>query len=229
MSKQVGDQREFMANIAHELKTPIGAMALLAEALAAETSPDTREALTRRLCEEARRAATIVDDLISMGTKGENARRTTVSNARRLAEDTVERLSEAAVLRDVAIEVEGSESLHVRAEPVEAMSALYHLIENALEHSPQGSTISVDVGGDETSCAFAVKDSGDGLEVTNIDRLFERFYSGENAKDGLASGTGLGLAIAKQAAQRNGGDISVDAQPGVGSTFTLKLQGDSGE
>ena len=218
-------QRELVANVGHELKTPIGAMGILAETLVNEADPVARQNLAERLGEEAVRSGEVVDGLVALG--GGVREVEAVSSARSLCEQAVARLLPAADAHGISMLIVG-EDVVVVGQPVDILSALHHLLDNALRYSDDNSKVGIEISADGAFCDIAVTDNGIGIAPIHLSRIFERFYSGDEGKSrgflgASLGGTGLGLAIVKRAAERNGGCVMVESKESQGTTFTLRL------
>jgi two-component system sensor histidine kinase SenX3 len=222
-------RRDFVANISHELKTPIGALGLLAETIRDEPDPQVVSRLAARMITEADRAARTVDDLLELsriefGDDHESARLA----ARAVIEEAVDRLASAAEQAGVAIRLEVAADLELDGDRRQLVSAVFNLVDNAVKYSVSGGEVRVtgdDLGGGWIE--LTVSDDGVGIPRRDLDRVFERFYRVDRARSRDTGGTGLGLAIVRHVASNHGGDVSVRSTEGVGTTFTLRLPGGS--
>jgi two-component system sensor histidine kinase SenX3 len=219
-------RRDFVANISHELKTPVGALALLAETLLDETDPTVAKRLATRLATEAFRVGRTIDDLLELsrleaasGGLGDDR----VEVARFVAEAT-ERVRPAAEQRGIEIE-EGdiAPALCVVGERRQLVSAVANLVDNAVKYSEPGSTVSVRARTDGGWVDVIVRDRGIGIPRRDLERIFERFYRVDRARSRETGGTGLGLAIVRHVASNHRGEVRVESREGQGSTFTLRL------
>lgn len=218
-------RRDFVANITHELKTPVGALALLAETLAGENDPETINRLADRIQGEAQRVARIMDDLLDLSRieSEEPASREPLSPYFVVTE-AAERVRSAADQRGVAVHIS-----ELPSEPLllgdrrQLVSAVYNLLENAVKYSDPGSSVEVDGELDGGMMALHVRDHGIGIARSELDRIFERFYRVDRARARDTGGTGLGLAIVRHVATNHGGTVSVRSMEGEGSTFTLRF------
>lgn len=218
-------RRDFVANVSHELRTPVGAMGVLAEALADEEDPGVMRRLAERITAEAERAGRLVDALLDLsrieaaGTPGR--RRVGVAAVVAAAVDRIGQLAEqrgvelAVTPRDPDLEVRGDES--------QLVSAVANLLSNAVKYSDQGSAVDVDVGGRDGWVDITVRDSGVGIPAKDLERIFERFYRVDRARSRDTGGNGLGLSIVRHVATNHGGEVLVESEEGLGSTFTLRL------
>ncbi len=218
-------RRDFVANISHELKTPVGAIALLAETLLAEEEPAVVQRLTERMVAEAFRVSRTIDDLLELSqieADGE-AQRGEVPVHRLLAE-AVDRVRPAAEQQGISIEVEEPAArLVVAGDRRQLASATYNLLENAVKYSDAGSSVEVSARTDGRWVDISVEDHGIGIPRRDLQRVFERFYRVDRGRSRETGGTGLGLAIVRHVASNHAGDVQVTSVEGEGSTFTLRL------
>jgi two-component system, OmpR family, sensor histidine kinase SenX3 len=218
-------RRDFVANISHELKTPVGALALLAETLLDEDDPEVTKRLAERLASEAFRVGRTIDDLLELsrlevatGLAAEH-----VAVAQFVAEAT-DRVLPAAEQRGIEIEVEEAPGrLTVMGDRRQLVSAVTNLLDNAVKYSEPGSSIDVRARTDGTWVDVTVRDRGIGIPRRDLERIFERFYRVDRARSRETGGTGLGLAIVRHVASNHRGEVRVESREGVGSTFTLRL------
>jgi two-component system sensor histidine kinase SenX3 len=215
---------DFVANISHELKTPVGAIAVLAEMLADEPDPAVISTLSNRVVDESHRAARTIDVLLEL-SRIESSRSLddSVDLAGIIAE-AVARGRMAADGRRVAVEaIDAPESLWVRADRAQLSTAIGNLVENGVKYSDDGGVVQVRVRRNERWVEVMVADQGVGIPATDLDRVFERFYRVDKARARQTGGTGLGLAIVRHVANNHGGVVSVQSQEGEGSTFAFRL------
>ncbi|MGA9076905.1 MAG: ATP-binding protein [Acidimicrobiales bacterium] len=218
-------RRDFVANVSHELKTPMGALGLLAETLLAETEPEVSRRLAQRIHSEAFRISRIIDDLLDLSRieNEESPPREPVLVNLVMAE-AVERVHAAAEQRDVEIKLEEpSPPVAVLGDRRQLTSALYNLLENAVKFSYEGGIVEFTgtVDGDDIVVAVAYK--GLGIPTRDLERIFERFYRVDHGRSRSTGGTGLGLSIVRHVANSHHGSVSVESREGEGSTFTLRL------
>ena len=227
-------RRDFVANVSHELKTPIGALGVLSEALAGDGDPATVERLAARIQTEAFRLAHTVDDLLQLGQIEASAETEAVLvYVGELVEAAIERTAATADLAGVAVTVfPVAGDLSVVGDRRQLVSALANLLENAVKYSEPGSEVevqarSLDGGGPADGgpmVEIEVTDHGIGIPASDLERVFERFYRVDPARSRDTGGTGLGLAIVRHVAQRHGGEVTVRSVEGVGSTFALRFR-----
>ncbi|MDA8073096.1 MAG: ATP-binding protein [Actinomycetota bacterium] len=218
-------RRDFVANVSHELKTPMGALGLLAETLVSEPDPSVAQRLASRIHIEAFRVSRIIDDLLDLSRieSEEAPPREPVLVSLAIGE-AVERVRAAAEQRDVKIEVdEPDPPVAVLAERRQLVSALYNLLENAIKFSYDGGVVHVRGTTSETDVALEVEDHGIGIPSRELERIFERFYRVDHGRSRQTGGTGLGLSIVRHVAANHQGRVEVDSREGKGSTFRLVL------
>ncbi len=218
-------RRDFVSNISHELKTPIGALALLAETMADEHDPDVLRHLAARLQCEAERLAVTVDDLLALSRiEHEDAPVREPVPVQQAIEEAVTRVQGAAEHREVPVSLTMTPGrLVVMADGRQLVSAIFNLIDNAVKYSEPGSPVTVRLRDTEGGIEIAVHDSGPGIPRRDVDRVFERFYRVDRARTRDTGGVGLGLAIVRHVATNHGGSVTVESVEGEGSTFTLTL------
>ena len=233
-------RRDFVANISHELKTPIGAIALLAETLSETDDPEAVVRLSQRLEREALRVGSTIDDLLllssiesSPGPAAESVRLADV-----IAE-SIDRVRAAAELRSVRISIDPGETGAdqdgadqtgadqdgpvVSGDRRQLVSAVTNLLDNAVKYSDDGSTVTVRTTSGPDGCTLEVTDRGIGIPSRDLERVFERFYRVDRARSRVTGGTGLGLAIVRHVAHNHGGSVRVSSIEGEGSTFVMQV------
>ena len=217
-------RRDFVANISHELKTPVGALALLAETIADADDEQTRDRLAERMLTEADRVGRTIDDLLSLSQiEAEGIPRTRVP-VRGVVDEAVARTRPAAELRGIAIEVDVPEGdADLLGDRPQLVSALYNLLENAVKFSEDGDVVHVLGRVDGGWVQLQVVDRGVGIPGRDLERIFERFYRVDRARSRETGGTGLGLAIVRHVMVNHDGDVEVTSAEGEGSTFTLRV------
>jgi two-component system sensor histidine kinase SenX3 len=219
-------RRDFVANISHELKTPIGAISLLAEALTeAADDPDMVRHFADRLSNESARLASITREIIDLSrlqAEGALAKFSSVKidDVLRQSVDANRVLSSA---KNIDIVIGGDEGATVRGDHDRLVIAVNNLLSNAVQYSPENSRVGVGVSSLNDRIEIVITDQGPGMTVEESERVFERFYRTDQARSRSTGGTGLGLAIVKHIINNHGGDIKVWSKPGQGSTFTIRL------
>jgi two-component system sensor histidine kinase SenX3 len=220
-----GVRRDFVANISHELKTPIGALGLLAETLLAEDDPAVAARLAERMHHEAFRVGRTIDDLLEL-SRIEAAEGTdrSVLAVQVVVTEAVDRVREAAEQRRIHVEVDPiTDRLAVSGDRRQLVSATFNLLENAVKYSEPGGSVRVAARTDGRWVEIAVEDHGPGIPERDLERIFERFYRVDRARSRETGGTGLGLAIVRHIVTNHAGEVRVDSFEGEGSTFTLRL------
>jgi two-component system sensor histidine kinase SenX3 len=216
---------DFVANISHELKTPVGALAVLAETLADEDDPATIRRIADRMLEEAHRAARTIDDLMELSRielGGEHVRDGVDTGD--IIRSAVERVAEITRRREITIDwLEGDESVTVTGDQRQLVSAVGNLVENAVKYSEVGGLVQIRSRVVAPWIEFMVTDQGPGIPSRDLDRIFERFYRVDKARGRDTGGTGLGLSIVRHVATNHGGDVQVSSREGEGSTFVLRI------
>ena len=218
---------DFVANISHELKTPVGALAVLAEAVADSDDPDVIQHVASRMVEEAHRAARTIDDLLELSRiELGGAAVQEMVDVYAVLMDAIERTATMAGQRDISV-ANGAPDFHGKAlgDSRQLVSALSNLIDNAVKYSDVGSSVTVTAADRNGSVEISVVDHGIGIPARDLDRVFERFYRVDQARSRMTGGTGLGLAIVRHVATNHGGEVVVHSEEGVGSTFTLRIPG----
>jgi len=221
---------DFVANISHELKTPVGALAVLAEALSAEDDLDVIHRLSGKMVDEALRVGRTIDDLLELSRieLGGEAVKEAVGVSRVIF-DAVDHARPLSESRSIEIALgETSDRMRVLGDCRQLVSALGNLVENAVKYSERGSRVEVSARSDGQWVEFEVRDYGLGIPARDLDRIFERFYRVDRARSRETGGTGLGLAIVRHVATNHGGEVSVSSVEGEGSTFILRVPVASG-
>ncbi|HWJ62221.1 MAG TPA: ATP-binding protein [Acidimicrobiales bacterium] len=218
-------RRDFVANISHELKTPVGALGLLAETLLDEDDPEVAQRLIERMQREAFRVARTIDDLLQLSQiEASEAPERELVGIDLLIDDAVDRTRAAAELRSVDLVVtEVPGNLAVAGDRRQLVSAVANLCDNAVKYSDPHSKVEVRARADGSWVEIDVIDQGIGIPARDQERVFERFYRVDRARSRDTGGTGLGLAIVRHVVQNHDGEISVSSREGDGSTFTLRL------
>ncbi|TXK19340.1 cell wall metabolism sensor histidine kinase WalK [Homoserinibacter sp. GY 40078] len=219
-------RRDFVANISHELKTPIGAIGLLAEALeSAADEPDEVQRFARRLTVEAERLRSLTHEIIELSRLQaadalEHAERVKVDS---IVAQAVDANRVSAESHRITIVAQADSTAVVWGDESMLVTAVHNLIANAIQYSPDGTRVGVGVMHRDGAIEIAVTDQGVGIPESERDRVFERFFRVDSARSRQTGGTGLGLSIVKHVVQNHGGDVRVWSQQGRGSTFTIRL------
>jgi two-component system sensor histidine kinase SenX3 len=224
-------RRDFVANVSHELKTPVGAMSLLAEALQnASEDPSAVRRFAGRLQHEADRLARLVQELIDLSRLqgADPLPDASLVPVDKVVAEAVDRTRTAASARGISIVRGGERGLTVSGSESQLVTAVGNLIENAVHYSPERTRVAVAVRSQDGAVEISVTDQGMGIAEKELERVFERFYRADPARSRATGGTGLGLAIVKHVATNHGGEVSVWSVEGSGSTFTLRLPPSAG-
>jgi two-component system sensor histidine kinase SenX3 len=219
-------RRDFVANVGHELKTPVGALALLAEAIeGAADDPEAVQRFAARIAHEADRLGRLVRELIDLSRLqgGEPLPAMVPVPVDRVLAEAVDRTRTAARAKNLDIAVGGRPGLVVRGVESQLVTAVTNLLANAVAYSVGESRIAVAARARSGFAEIAVTDSGIGIPRQDRQRVFERFYRVDQSRASSTGGTGLGLAIVKHVASNHGGSVNVWSEEGLGSTFTLRI------
>ena len=218
-------RRDFVANVSHELKTPIGALGLLAETMAASDDFAVVQRLAERVVREADRLARIVDDLLDLSTiEAQEAPTRAPLPVRLLISECVDIVQAEADAASVPLLVRPEPpDLEIFCDDRQMRSALVNLVDNAIKYSGPGQPVEIGACVADDRVAFVVRDHGIGIPTRDLERIWERFYRVDRARSRDTGGTGLGLAIVRHVAQAHGGEVTVQSREGEGSTFTLSV------
>ena len=219
-------RRDFVANVSHELKTPIGALGLLSEAiLGAKDQPDAVVKFASRMQIEAKRLTDLVQEIIDLSRlqSSDPLQKAFDVEASDVVREAVAQAALSAESRKITVEIGEIEDATVIGDRDQLIMAVLNLVENAINYSPENTKVSVVVKVKEELLEISVTDQGIGIAEGELARVFERFYRVDPARSRMTGGTGLGLSIVKHVALNHGGDIKVWSKEGVGSTFTLQL------
>jgi two-component system, OmpR family, sensor histidine kinase SenX3 len=220
-------RRDFVANTSHELKTPVGALALLAETV--EDAADDPEAVRRfagRMRQEAARLTNLVQDMITLSRiqAAEPVPDPVPVKLDDVVAEALDRCRMRASARGIELVASGGHGLSVLGDEDLLITALRNLLENAVAYSPDKTRVDVSVRlASEDAVEISVADQGIGIPERDLERIFERFYRVDPARSRATGGTGLGLAIVKHVTAAHGGKVTVVSTEGAGSTFTLRL------
>ena len=219
-------RRDFVANISHELKTPIGAISLLSEALAdASDDPKMVKKFSGDLIKESKRLASLVQEIIQLSRlqSTDVIKNAQVIELSQVIQEAIERNSVLAEKRNIRISADAPQGIRVLGDQEMLTVAVKNLIENAITYSDEGKQVGIGLRQKHGVAAIAVTDNGIGMTPDQQERVFERFYRADASRSRQTGGTGLGLAIVKHVASSHLGDVQVFSRPTVGSTFTLRL------
>jgi len=220
-------RRDFVANTSHELKTPVGALALLAETV--EDAADDPEAVRRfagRMRQEASRLTNLVQDLITLNRiqAAEPIPDPAPADLDAVVAEALDRCRMKATARGIELAATGTRGLSVLGDEELLVTALRNLLDNAVVYSPEKTRVLISTRRDgNEAIELSVADQGIGIPERDLERIFERFYRVDPARSRATGGTGLGLAIVKHVTVAHGGKVTVTSKEGAGSTFTLRL------
>ncbi len=219
-------RRDFVANISHELKTPIGALSLLSEAvLSAKEDPESVTKFASRMQHEAKRLTDLVQEIINLSRLQDSdplsvADEVSIDDIIQVAVDQCQTIAQA---RKIEVAFTRAPDAIVLGDGEQITMAVQNLIENAINYSPENTKVSVTTKIEDGIVQISVTDQGIGIPESDQARIFERFYRVDPARSRETGGTGLGLSIVKHVATKHGGDVSVWSAQTVGSTFALRL------
>jgi two-component system sensor histidine kinase SenX3 len=219
-------RRDFVANVSHELKTPIGALSLLSEAvLGAKDDPIAVSQFATRMQSESRRLTDLVQEIIQLSRVQDSdplkiAHELAVAD---LISEAIDQCQTTAGSRHIWVNYSNGVDATVLGDREQLIMAIHNLIENAINYSPEGTTVSITTKIDGGIVDISVTDQGIGIPESEIERIFERFYRVDPARSRETGGTGLGLSIVKHVVTKHGGDVKVWSAQGVGSTFSIRL------
>jgi len=219
-------RRDFVVNVSHELKTPVGALSLLAETVsAAADDPEAVRRFAGRMQQESARLSALVHEIIELSrlqVAGALSQPAPVDIDTVLSE-AVDRARTAAAAKSITLDSGGEPGLTVYGDHALLVTAVRNLLDNAVAYSPPGTHVGAGVRRVGEMVEIAVVDQGIGIDPDAQERVFERFYRVDPARSRDTGGTGLGLSIVKHVAADHGGDVTIWSRPGKGSTFTLRL------
>lgn len=231
-SRVEATRRDFVANVSHELKTPVGAIGLLTEALLESADePDSVEYFGKRVVSETERMGKMVSELIALSRlQGGETSAFEIVDVDTLISDAIDSAMVSAEAAGIALHADAPSGLTVRGDRPLLLTALNNLIVNAIVYSSANTTVSVSRritrSEGRPMVSIAVTDRGLGIAPDDQERVFERFFRVDKARSRQTGGTGLGLAIVKHVAANHGGAIKLWSKPGTGSTFTLQIPQD---
>lgn len=219
-------RRDFVANVSHELKTPIGALGLLSEAiLGAKDQPEEVVRFASRMQMEAKRLTDLVQEIIDLSRlqSSDPLSKAFPVDVNEIVREAVSQAQISSESRGIFVEIGEIADATVIGDRDQLIAAAHNLIENAVNYSPEDTKVSVVAKRNQDIIEISVTDQGIGIAEEDQARIFERFYRVDPARSRETGGTGLGLSIVKHVALNHGGDVKVWSKPGVGSTFTLLL------
>lgn len=219
-------RRDFVANISHELKTPIGALSLLSEAiLSAKDEPEAVVKFAQRMQIESKRLTELVQEIINLSRLQDSDPLQEAENLsmNALIYEAIDQCQTTADGRRIWIEFTSSEDQQLFGNREQLTMAIHNLIENAVNYSSPGTKVSITTSIEDGICEISIADQGIGIPESELERIFERFYRVDPARSRETGGTGLGLSIVKHVISNHGGELKVWSSEGVGSTFAIRL------
>jgi len=231
-ARMEASRRDFVANVSHELKTPVGAMGLLAEALLASADdPEAVRPFAERVLVEANRLATMIGELIELSRLqgADPLPDLGVVDVDAVVNEAISRHKVLADNAEITITTDTPSDFQVLGDETLLVTALANLVSNAIAYSPHGSPVSISRRRKDGFVEIAVTDRGIGITTKDQQRVFERFFRNDKARSRATGGSGLGLAIVKHVAANHNGTITLWSQPGTGSTFTLAIPAFEGD
>lgn len=217
-------RRDLVTNIGHELRTPVGALSVLADAMEDEDDPEVLMSLSQSIGKESIRLTQIVEDLLEL-SRLEQSRESNLAPVilQDVVRRAVNRISGAAQQHDTEIQIDMTEEpVCVWGDSFQLTSATFNLLDNALKYSPPSSRLSVDLLDKGSWAEIVVADEGVGIPRRDHDRVFERFYRVDRSRS-AAMGSGLGLAVVRHVAQQHEGEVTLQSEEGLGSIFSIRL------
>jgi two-component system, OmpR family, sensor histidine kinase SenX3 len=219
-------RRDFVANISHELKTPIGALSLLSEAVLG--AKEDSEAVTRfasRMQIEAKRLTDLVQEIIQLSRVQDSdpLREAQSISASDIIKEAIDQCRTTADSRQITLAFQESKDGVILGDRDQLTMAIQNLVENAINYSPAETKVAVSTSIQDEIITISVADQGIGIPDAEVERIFERFYRVDPARSRETGGTGLGLSIVKHIITKHGGEISVWSSENVGSTFSIRL------
>ena len=219
-------RRDFVANISHELKTPIGGISILAEAISeGSDDPELVKNFSARMKIEAERLTDLVQEIIDLSRIQDQNTALNSENfsLNQLIKDAINQSKVYADKRKVQVNFTSENEIEFYGDQKQLLIAISNLVENAISYSPERTTVNVVLKQNENIAEIAISDQGVGIEESELQRIFERFYRIDPARSRETGGTGLGLSIVKHVISNHGGEVQVWSVPGTGSTFTVLL------
>jgi len=219
LQEQDRQRRDLLADIAHELRTPLGVVQGRLEGVLDGVYPRDDEQIGEVL-EETRMLARLVEDLgtLAHAERGVMGLKKEATDVSLLVYDAVRALEPESRARGVRVEVEAADLALVEVDPLRLREVVINLVANAILHSHSGATVSLAVTQTSDWLVISVKDNGPGIALPDLPRIFDRFHKGPRSQ-----GSGLGLAIARQLVEAHDGEIGVESTVGVGTTFTVRI------
>ena len=217
-------RRDFVV-VSHELKTPVGALSLLAETVLSAADDRNKCAILPKMQTEAARLASLIQDVIDLSRlqSDDPMTRAEIVDVDELVTRASDEVRTLAVSREIELVRSDDASVEIYGDRGQLLTAVRNLLSNAIHYSPPATRVAVSVRASEGIAEIVIKDQGIGIPGHDLDRIFERFYRVDQARSRSTGGTGLGLSIVKHVCQNHGGECTVWSEVGTGSTFTLRL------
>ncbi len=220
-------RKEFVANVSHELKSPLTSIKSLTETLldGALEDPPAGRRFVQMIESDVERLSRLIDDLLALSQIESQATplRLAPVEMRRLVDSVVASLAPATERQRLRVDIAISEHLTIQADPDRLRQGLINLIENAIKYNTAGGAIRINARIEQDAARIIVADTGIGIPIEDQPRIFERFYRVDKARSRELGGTGLGLSIVKHVVEAHGGQVSVESRPNEGATFTVIL------
>lgn len=219
-------RRDFVANISHELKTPIGALSILSEAvLGASDDPDAIVRFATRMQVESKRLSDLVQEIINLSRLQDDdpLKNAQVIDLNEVLLNAIDQSELNASARAIELVYSEQAMARIKGDQGQVTMAISNLIENAINYSPEGTRVAIALRVKDGLAEVSVTDQGIGIPEKDLERIFERFYRVDQARSRATGGTGLGLSIVKHVATNHGGDVSVWSVENAGSTFTIRF------
>jgi two-component system sensor histidine kinase SenX3 len=219
-------RRDFVANVSHELKTPIGALGLLSEAiLGAKNQPEEVVRFATKMQNEAKRLTELVQEIIDLSRlqSSDPLQKAFPVEIEDIIREAINQAQISAEARGITIELGALQNATVIGDRDQLIAAVHNLVENAINYSPENTKVSVTSSIRDGLIEISITDQGIGIAESELGRIFERFYRVDPARSRQTGGTGLGLSIVKHVALNHGGDVKVWSKENVGSTFSILL------
>lgn len=229
VTEEVRTQRlrtEFVAHASHELKTPVASLQTLAEAVTKALPDDmpTAERFAGRMVSEADRLSILIADLLDLSRLEDPTKLASEScDLSQIVKDEIEHLGIPLMEAGLALTSELPEEQTLMGDPRQLRLLVRNLLENAVQYTPSGGSIRVSLGTEGGRASLSVRDDGPGIPQDALEKIFERFYRVDPGRSRDRGGTGLGLAIVKHIAERHHGEVAVESELGMGSTFIVRL------
>jgi two-component system sensor histidine kinase SenX3 len=216
---------DFVANVSHELKTPVGAISVLAETIEGETEDELVLRLVRRMIMESQRMGRTIDELLELSRIEMGGEMLTAPiDLNDVVSEAIDRAQPIASRQGVSIEfTRNKENCVINGDHFQLVSAVSNLVDNAVKYSDEGGLVSVTVRPQDDNVEVQVSDKGIGIPMASLERIFERFYRVDRARSRGTGGTGLGLSIVRHVVTNHGGEVNVRSREGEGSTFILRF------